>query len=181
MNRNLKRSFSDAFLRVCTKRLGFIGILAALTLVWACYSVSRTSYSTPQDSASQWLIEFRTGEDTVQMTLRYSSARNESSWGAHSHSFQIPPEQLQGLTREQAMSSGTHVQFQLKRDAGTFNCDGWFKEGNGSGHFTFAPSAAFVSELKMQGYGEPTYEQQFSMAMCDVSLAFINELQDQGY
>src|SRR5207245_9767983 len=78
-------------------------------------------------------------------------------------------------------SSGAHVQFQLRRDAGTFNCEGWFKDGNGSGHFTFAPNAAFAAELKKQGYGEPTYEQQFSMAMSDVSLAFIKELKNQGY
>jgi hypothetical protein len=43
--------------------------------------------------------------------------------------------------------SGTNVQFQLKRDAGTFNFEGWFKDGNGSGHFTFTPSSAFASEL----------------------------------
>ena len=114
-----------------------VGVLGLLTLFWACYP-ARTSYTSPQDSTvNQWLIEFRTGEDKVQMTFRYSAPhKNDSGWSSSNHSFLISPDQLQGLTRAQAMSSGTHVQFQLKRDAGTFNCDGWFKDGNGAGHFT---------------------------------------------
>ena len=90
-------------------------------------------------------------------------------------------EQLVGLTRDQAMSSGTNVQFQLKRDAGTFNFVGWFKDGNGSGHFTFAPSSSFASELRRQGFGKPTDEQMLSMAMQDVGFDLINELKSQGY
>src|SRR3984893_2683486 len=124
------------------KWLRMLGVLGLLGLLWACYPIARTSYTNSQDSsASQWLIEFRTGEEKVEMTLRYNRAhKNDSGWGFSSHSFQISPDQLLGLTRAQAMSSGTHVQFQLKRDAGSFNFDGWFKEGNGSGHFTFSPS-----------------------------------------
>src|SRR5262249_48599291 len=147
---------------------------------FACNSVTRTSYSVPQDTVSQWLIEFRPGQDKVQLTLRYEQ-HSDSHWGSHSNSYQIAPSELIGLTREQAMSGGTNVQFQVKRDAGTFNCEGWFKDGNGSGHFTFALNPAYAAELKRQGYGEPTYEQQFSLAMSDVSLAFIAELQDEGY
>ena len=46
------------------------------------------------------------------------------------------------------MSAGSHVQFQLIRDAGTFNCEGWFKDGKGSGHFVFSASPAFAAELQ---------------------------------
>ena len=65
------------------------------------------------------------------------------------------------------MSSGTNVRFQLKRDAGTFNFEGWFKEGNGSGHFTFTPDHGFASQLTSQGIGSPTDEQLLSLAMSD--------------
>lgn len=52
----------------------------------------------------------------------------------------VAPESLQGLTREQAFSAaGTHVRFDLRRDAGTFACEGWFRQGSGSGHFNFIP------------------------------------------
>src|SRR3989442_8168750 len=188
MNCNHPLKPPGALLTLPTRRLTLIGILGLVAFVSACSSVTspviRTSYSIPQDAISQWMIEYRTGEDKVQLTLRYDR-HNESNTGRHSEShstsFRIAPDQLRGLTREQAMSSGAHVQFQVKRDAGTFNCDGWFKEGNGSGHFTFSANPGFAAELKTQGYGEPTYEQQFSMAMNDTSLAFIKELQDQGY
>ena len=61
------------------------------------------------------------------MTLRYTK-RSESGWHNNSNGFQISQDQLIGLTRDQIMSSGgTQVQFQLKRDAGSFNCEGWFK------------------------------------------------------
>jgi hypothetical protein len=166
-------------------------LLCLLTLSLACVPSSYTNDTTPRDAdagataaqvsfTGQWMAEFRTGEDKVQFSLRYEY-RNEHGHSYSNTGFNIAPDQLRGLTREQAMSGGTHVQFQLKRDAGAFNCDGWFKDGNGSGHFVFSPDAGFAAELKRQGYGTPSPEQQFHMALSDVSLAFIAELKTQGY
>src|SRR5262245_1677234 len=118
-----------------------IAVLGILTLTWACYPTAETTFSNPQDSTvNQWLIEFRTGEQKIELTMRYSRKRDGGSsnhWSSDT-SFSVSPDQLVGLTREQAMSAGTQVHFQIKRDAGTFNFEGWFKEGNGSGHFTFS-------------------------------------------
>src|SRR4029453_2343379 len=116
----------------------------------------------------------------VQITMRYER-KSEKGSGFSSHGFSIDPARFSGLTREQAMSGGTHVQFQLKRDAGTFNFEGWFKEGNGSGHFTFTPDRSFAAELSSQGYGSPTDGQLLSLAMSDTGFALINELKAQGY
>ena len=105
----------------------------------ACYPSNEVTSSNPQDTINKsWLIEYKTGEQKVHVTLRSIRKRDDHE-GHNNTGFTISPDQLTGLTREQAMSAGTHVQFQLKRDAGTFNFDGWFKEGNGSGHFTFSP------------------------------------------
>jgi hypothetical protein len=164
-------------------------LLCLLTISLACVPASYTNDTSPwaADASAtsaqvsftgQWLVEFRTGEDKVQFSLRYES---RDAHDINNTGFHIAPDQLRELTREQAMSGGTHVQFQLKRDAGTFNCEGWFKDGNGSGHFVFAPDANFAAELKRQGYGSPSAEQQFYMALSDVSLAFIEELKAQGY
>jgi DNA-binding transcriptional MerR regulator len=164
-------------------------LLCLLTVSLACVPASYTNNTGPGYSdansiaaqvsfTGQWLVEFRTGEDKVQFSLRYESRNGHDT---NNTGFHIAPDQLRGLTREQAMSGGTHVQFQLKRDAGTFNCEGWFKDGNGSGHFVFSPDQSFAAELKRQGYGTPSAEQQFHMALSDVSLAFIEELKAQGY
>jgi len=149
-----------------------LAVFAALTLVWACAPVSYTNDASTGSAAGvqtsfagQWLIEFKTGEDKVQISLRYQR-ESKNGFGFSNNSFNIAPGELQGLTREQAMSSaGGRVQFQLKRDAGTFNCEGWFKDGNGSGHFVFSPNPAYAAELKKQGYGAPSAEQQFSMSV----------------
>ncbi len=114
------------------------------------------------------------------MEMRFRR-KSEKGFGYSNNGFMIAPEKLTGLTREQAMSSGTNVKFQLQRDAGTFYFEGWFKEGNGSGHFTFSPNTSFGAELNRQGIGTPTAEQQLSLALHDVGFALINELKSQGY
>ena len=66
------------------QRLRLFGLLGVLTLVWACYPVTDTGFSNPQNSgANQWMIEFRTGEEKVQLTMRSSRKRDEGSsgWG----------------------------------------------------------------------------------------------------
>src|SRR5712691_5473037 len=166
---------------VTDPRIRLVAILGSLVLLWACYPVIDTSYSNPQDSGtSQWLIEFRTGEAKVHIELRYER-KSEKGNHSSSHGFTLDPSLLSGLTREQAMSGGAHVQFQLKRDAGTFNFEGWFKEGNGSGHFTFTPDHGFAAELNAQGYGSPTDDQLLSLALSYTGFALINELKAQGY
>src|SRR5256886_2390433 len=112
--------------------------------------------------------------------MRYER-KSEKGTHSSSHGFTLDPSLLSGLTREQAMSAGTHVQFRLKRDAGTFNFEGWFKDGNGSGHFTFAPDRSFAAQLNGQGFGSPSDEQLLSLAMSDTGFALINELKNQGY
>src|SRR5712691_10743221 len=131
---------------VLSKQIRLAAVLGLLALLWACYPVTDITYSNPQDSGTgQWLIEFRVGETKVHIDLRYER-RSEKGTGYSSHGFTIDPALLSGLSREQAMSGGAHVQFQLKRDAGTFNFEGWFKEGNGSGHFTFVPDRSFAAQ-----------------------------------
>src|SRR6476620_5560319 len=168
--------------RVLNKRRTRLMIaLGLLALFWACYPTADTTYSNPQESGTgQWLVEFRTGETNVHMEMRYQR-RSEKGSGYSSHGFTIDPAALSGLSRDQAMSGGTNVRFQVKRDAGTFNFEGWFKEGNGSGHFTFTPDRGFASQLTSQGIGSPTDEQLLSLAMSDTGFAIINELKAQGY
>ena len=179
--KNVKRVLQTTGKVLTSRRIRLVSVLGLLVALWACYPVSDISYSNPQDSGTgQWLIEFRTGEEKVHIELRYER-RSEKGHGFSSHGFTLDPARLSGLTREQAMSGGTHAQFQLQRDAGTFNFEGWFKQGNGSGHFTFTPDRAFAAQLNSQGFGSPTDEQLLSLAMSDTGFALINELRAQGY
>ena len=58
---------------------------------------------------------------------------------------------LQGLSREQAMSGGA-VKFSLVREAGRIDCEGSFQNGRGSGTFRFTGNESFVSALKSRGF-----------------------------
>src|ERR1051325_7155038 len=120
---NISRLRQNAIRLTNDRRLRLIAVLGMLGLLWACYPVTNTSYSQPQDSGTgQWLIEFRTGEEKIHLELRYER-RDAKGNHSSSHGFSIEPARLNGLSREQAMSSGSHVQFQLQREAGTFNFD----------------------------------------------------------
>jgi hypothetical protein len=127
----------------------------------------------------QWIVEPARQANALHLTLNYSSEKRGR--GNNITSFHVSPEQLRGLTPAQMMSAGTNVQFQLVRDAGTFNCEGYFKSGSGSGHFTFAANPAFVAELRRRNYEAPTEAQLFELAMSDTGIALLDELQAQGY
>ena len=160
-------------------KIRVMSVLAVLCLLWVCYPASEVAYSSPQNTVNQWLIEFRPTDSKLQLTLRYSRGGGS---GFHNTGFAIELEKLTGLTREQLMSPmGTNVRFQLKRDAGTFDFEGWFKQGNGSGHFIFTGNSSFNSELSRLGFGRASEEQLLSLAMSDAGLAFINELKAQDY
>jgi beta-lactamase regulating signal transducer with metallopeptidase domain len=124
----------------------------------------------------QWLIDYAPGTDVVHLSVRYRTGRESSD-----NSYSVPLDRLQGLSPTDLMANGSVVKFQVKRDAGSFDCEGWIKGGQGSGHFKFSPSPGFTAELRKRGYEAPSVEQQFSMAMHDVSLALIDELNAQGY
>ena len=53
MNRNAAHAFYQRIWRILSEnRIRLIGVLGLLVLVWACYPVTRTTYSIPQDSVS---------------------------------------------------------------------------------------------------------------------------------
>ena len=157
--------------------------LIAILLLCVSYPALAVTYFNPQETTvNQWLIEPRQNDGKLQLSLRMRRDRDGRSSNNHV-GFGIALDQLTGLTREQMMSSsGTSVKFELRRDAGTFHMEGWFKEGNGSGHFTFTPNSSFAADLSRQGFtGNASADQLQSLAMSDVGSAFINELKAQGY
>jgi hypothetical protein len=58
---------------------------------------------------------------------------------------------LQGLSREQALSGGP-VKFSLVREAGRIDCEGSFQNGKGSGTFRFTGNQSFVAAMKSRGF-----------------------------
>lgn len=126
----------------------------------------------------EWLAEFsRKNADEVQFTVIRRSERG----GQHNSSNGIPLGELQGLTRQQTSGAKTEVSFRLVREAGTFQCEGFFREGKGAGHWTLTPSQSFVSAMRGRGYDNLSEEDLFSAALFDINIKAIEDLKAAGY
>ena len=161
-----------------------VAAIAAVPALLGSSSQPQTSMpAAQQELAGQWLADVKERDDgLVQFTLRYEERKGDSytSWN---NSNGIALNQLLGLTRDQAMSStGTEVKFQIKRDAGSLDCEGWFRAGMGAGHFIFTPNRAFLPELNRRGIsGTLTQSQLFTLTRMDLGFAVLDELKSQGY
>jgi hypothetical protein len=87
----------------------------------------------------------------------------------------------------------TPVQFAMRREAGTITFEGTFRNGNGAGQFTFAPDRSYIDKIRALGLEfdlekprrrarERTDEEDlFTLALHDVSTAFIKSMIAEGY
>lgn len=82
----------------------------------------------------------------------------------------------------------TPVQFEMRREAGLVAFEGVFKQGEGAGHFTFTPNFDYLTTLRGMGLeperdsnGKRDREDElFSLAVHDVSTAFIRTMRAEG-
>jgi len=152
----------------------------AAALVLACLLtlplVAQQAYT------GQWLLDQRSG-DSVQFTIRYSNDGEHRNWfNSSSWSTDAALSSLQGLNVANLNSStGANLHFRVVRDAGAFDCVGWGRNGDASGHWTFEPSASYAQELRKRGLTTPAPSEQFDMAMADISIALVDELKNDGY
>jgi len=157
------------------KSLRFLSLLA---IAAALLFTITASASAPFNG--QWYVEPSSKSGEIQVTLRY-----ERHWdGGNSNSmqsFDTTVDKAVGLTAEVMNSAGTHAQFNLVREAGTFVCDGWFAGGKGSGNYDFQADQKFAAELEKRGVGTPTAEQQFRLAMADTTIEFVDSLKAAKY
>src|SRR6185295_11475912 len=81
-----------------------------------------------------------------------------------------PVSEFQGL--DLASAAKRDVTFNITRDAGRFDCEGYLNGGEGAGIFRFTPNAQFPRSMSTLGFGGIDEEMQFAMAVHDVSLDF---------
>jgi hypothetical protein len=117
---------------------------------------------------------------TVQLNVNRDSEHSHMNWGST-----MPLSAFEGLTAATLATSRATANFAMRRDAGTFEFEGTFRDGEGAGHFTFAPNASYIAQLRSMhvrddedGTGD---EQLFRLAMHDVSASFIRSFQSLGY
>jgi hypothetical protein len=129
-------------------------------------------YSDPRGT---WGIEPGENDSDVQFSLQLRHGDNRM---IESDNWSL--DQFDGLTA--ADLKGTKdVKFAVRRDAGAFQCSGHIDDGHGAGTFAFEADPDYAKELKKRGIGEPSSEEQFALAMSNVSYKFIDALDKYGY
>ena len=118
--------------------------------------------------------EIRPVTERGQVHLRMRDER-----GFHGHNIDI--DRLSGLAPSLLTGPGGVTGFSIRHDAGTFTFEGTFRNGVGSGTFTFTPDNGFAQTMVARGYDRPTTNQLATLARQDVGIAFLDELVTQGY
>jgi hypothetical protein len=101
------------------------------------------------------------------------------------------------LTRAQIdAQTMTPVQFELRREAGKTSFEGTFRRGKGAGQFTFTGNRAYLDTIRALGVPLDLHKRKhridgeipdsaeddlFSLALHDVSTAFIKSMQSEGF
>jgi hypothetical protein len=110
----------------------------------------------------QWVIEALDDGKSLSAAL----TRTSQGGGRDTRYFKLGVGELTGLRPDQILSgAGERVKFQLRRPAGTFDFEGSFAAGKGSGAFTFTVDEDFVATMRQNGYGEALKRNLFGFAI----------------
>jgi hypothetical protein len=100
--------------------------------------------------------------------------------GRSSHQSDWPATSFQGVDFSKGGRQDVH--FTIVRDAGKIDCEGFLNNGEGAGLFHFQPDANFSREMNSLGFSvddDKDDEQQFSMAVMDVTLDFARQMKNE--
>jgi len=149
----------------------------------ALQTAAGAAQAQPADVHGTWTAEIHSGKVFLQTRTTPPPDWNRSGdWhGDWSMGQTMPIEELSGLANDEQLTAAS-LKFELRREAGTLNFDGAFREGRGAGLFTFAPRGDFLADMKRLGYTEdlPVWR-RYQMAVQDVGPRYINALKAEGY
>lgn len=164
----------------------FVGSLAFSALMFAAVNGAGggdasglfTTQAAQNTMTGEWTAELdRKKPGEIHMTFH----RRSETGGFNMTGDSIPLGELRGLTADAVSSAKANVEFQLVREAGTFRCEGFFKEGKGAGFWTFTSSQSFVSAMRGRGYGGLTEEDLLRAALHNLTTKYIEDLKSAGY
>ena len=176
------QSFTNKHLRLSL--IFLVGLLAFSSLVFervkgAADVPDLFSAQAAQSALTgEWTAEFsRTKPGEIQMNFN----RRSKEGGFNMSGDTVSLSEVQGLTAEAASSAKANVNFQIAREAGTFACEGYFRDGRGAGFWTFTASPGFVSAMRGRGFLNLTDEDFLRAALHNLTTKFIEDLKAVGY
>lgn len=131
-----------------------------------------------QDMTGTWEAKFESEDgDRIHISFsRQTQKNNKNSFGSE---FEF--KDLQGLSRQDALSPNSRVSFSLSREAGVIECEGAFQNGRGSGTYRFTPNAGFVSAMERLGFGRLSEDKLFAATALDITVSFVDEVRLMGF
>ncbi|HLM23735.1 MAG TPA: hypothetical protein VK274_01705 [Pyrinomonadaceae bacterium] len=156
--------------------LGLALITSLMLLVW----IAGVNAGAQTQKSGDWTASISKDDSKVQLNLEERRNKNGSK---HQHGSSYDFSELQGLTREQALSGGP-VNFSLVREAGKIDFEGSFQNGKGSGTFRFTGNPAFVSAMKSRGFDfivDEDEDRLFAAATINVTTALADDLASAGF
>lgn len=127
-----------------------------------------------------WAAELPSGNWTIRKSEDPGQVKffltEHHRGGNSSHSSDWPVTSFPGV--DFAKPGHQDVHFTLTRDAGKIDCEGFLNDGEGAGVFHFEPNPNYARAMGSLGFSVQE-EQQFDMALEDVSLDFAHEMKDQ--
>jgi uncharacterized protein (UPF0335 family) len=183
--KKLRTAMNHLFTRKQTRitLMSFVGLLAFSAFVFAKVNSGGEAGGLPFVPAQntitgQWtaeLIRNKPGE------IHFMYHRRSETGGFSMTGGTVLLSELQGLSADAALSARESVNFNVVRQAGTFACEGYFREGKGAGFWTFTPSQSFVSAMRERGYDNLTDEDLLRAALHKLTTNFIEDLKSAGY
>jgi hypothetical protein len=118
-----------------------------------------------------WTVRKSDKPDKVEFSLiehhQGGNSNHESEW---------PASAFQGVDLSKPGRQDVH--FTITRDAGKIDCEGYLKDGQGAGFFRFEPNPDYARQMQSLGFPVDD-DQQYSMAVQDVSLEFAREMKSE--
>jgi hypothetical protein len=159
--------------------LGLALITSLMMLVW----IAGVNAGAQTSVSGDWTANISKENSKLHLSFE---RRDKGHRNQHGQSYEFSD--LQGLTREQALSGGP-VNFSLVREAGRIDCEGSFQNGKGSGTFRFTGNAAFVSAMKSRGFDfEPRQDEDeswdnksFAATVLNITTALADDLASAGF
>jgi len=152
---------------------GLVFVVIALLLAFAAFAAT----SGHDARSGVWTAEIYDG---TKVNLSIFTGRSENHWGNNMSGVTLALPQLEGLTTADGPSK-----FTLHQPAGTIAFDGSFDanldDRKGAGHFTFAPSEAFIRDMESLGYTEFRDDELLTFTTTGFSPETIRGLRSMGY
>jgi len=130
------------------------------------------------DTSGEWFVLMKANKPgEIHMTFH----RQREKGSLIMTSVDIALDELKGLTPDAESSVKVEVNFSIAREAGTFACEGSFRQGKGAGFWTFTPNPSFVSAARSRGYENLSEEDLLSADLNNLTVKFIDDLKSFGY